>query len=66
MSMAPATPADLFIANDASLNLEPGGLHIMCVGLVEPLVEGETVLLELTFDTSGVITFEVPVEQREG
>lgn len=66
MSMAPATPADLFIANDASLILEPGGLHIMCVGLVEPLVEGETVLLELTFDTSGVITFEVPVEQREG
>lgn len=66
MSMAPASAADLFIANDASLNLEPGGLHVMCVGPREPLVEGETVQLELTFDKSGVITFDVPIEQREG
>ena len=66
MSMAPATAADLFIANDASLNLEPGGLHVMCVDPIEPFVEGETVQLELTFDKSGVITFDVPIESRQG
>lgn len=41
--------------------LEPGGLHIMVLDLVEPLVVGDTFELTLTFEEAGdiVVTAEV-------
>lgn len=44
-----------------SVTLEPGGLHIMFMGLNTALAEGETVPLTLTFARAGTITIDMPV-----
>ena len=41
--------------------LEPGGDHVMLMGLREPLKEGETFPLTLTFENAGEVTVEVMV-----
>ena len=47
----------------ATLELKPGGKHIMLVGLVNPLAPGETYQLTLNFERAGPITIEVPVRE---
>ena len=48
-----------------SVSFEPGGLHVMLIGLKQPLVGGESFPLTLGFDEAG--TIEVTVEiTREG
>jgi len=42
--------------------LQPGGLHIMLMGLTTPLVEGDSFPLTLTFEKAGSIEVEVKVE----
>ena len=49
------------IAPGAPTVLEPGGLHIMLIGLEEKLVEGATLPLSLTFEEAGTIDLEVPI-----
>ena len=63
-SMEPADASDLLIAPGQNMTFEPLGLHVMCVGLAEPLVEGAPVSLELTFAETGAFVTEVTVEQR--
>ena len=46
------------------LALAPGGLHIMLVGLAQPLKAGEHFPLTLTFEKAGAVTVDVPVEAR--
>ncbi|MEE9416975.1 MAG: copper chaperone PCu(A)C [Acidimicrobiales bacterium] len=64
MSMDPADPFDLTVNDGDQLVLEPGGLHVMCIGVSEPFAEGEEISLELTFAQHGVIRVQAPVEQR--
>lgn len=52
----------LEIGPDRPATLQPGGLHLMLMGLEQTLVEGETVSLELTFERAG--TVEVDAEIR--
>jgi hypothetical protein len=49
MRMRPL-PEGLAIAGGETVELKPGGLHLMLVGLRHPLVQGESVPLTLTFD----------------
>lgn len=42
--------------------LEPGGLHIMLLGLTQELVEGERFPMTLTFEQAGEIEVEVVIE----
>ncbi len=63
-SMAPADATDTQLDPGESLVMEPLGLHVMCIGLEEPLVEGTPVDLEMTFDGAGAFETEVAVEQR--
>jgi len=42
-------------------HLAPGGLHIMLIGLQEPLVRGERFPLTLTFENAGPLEIAVPV-----
>jgi len=44
------------------LMLKRGGEHVMLMGLTDPLEQGGTVTLELTFEKAGVITVDVPVD----
>lgn len=41
--------------------LQPGGFHLMFMQLNQPLVEGETVSVTLTFETAGEVTLDLPV-----
>ncbi len=45
-----------------TVQLAPGGLHVMFMKLKAPLVEGDTVKVELTFEKAGTATVELPVE----
>lgn len=47
-----------------TVRLEPGGLHLMCVGVREPLVEGDTFTVVLEPRASASLTVEVAVEDR--
>lgn len=51
------------VSADAPAELAPGGHYIMLIGLAEPLQEGETVPLTLTFEKAGEITLDVPVSK---
>lgn len=42
--------------------LQPGGLHVMFLGLHKPLKEGETFPLTLTFEKAGAMTVDVTVK----
>ena len=64
MSMAPAGPDDLEVPPKESLIMGPGGLHIMCMGLTEPVVAGQEVDLAVRFEQAGTITTEAKVESR--
>jgi periplasmic copper chaperone A len=46
------------------VTLEPGGLHVMCMNVTEPLEVGDTVDLELEFAEAGTVA--VTAEIREG
>ena len=50
--------------------LEPGGLHVMLIGLKQPLAAGESFPMTLTFEQAGEVTVEVSVEaigsERDG
>jgi hypothetical protein len=47
-----------------SVSIEPGGLHIMLIGLKQPLVEGETFPMHLTFEKAGGIDITVHVQGK--
>lgn len=64
MSMAEATREQLTVAAGSSIALEPGGLHVMCLGMSAPLVVGESVDITLTFERAGDRALEVVIEQR--
>ncbi len=49
----------------SSIELAPGGLHIMLVNLGRDLPVGDTFLLTLQFQRAGDITFEIGVKQLE-
>lgn len=54
-------PEGLVIPAGQSVTLEPGGLHIMLTGLLQPLVRNETVPLTLTFAKAGTIEVTLTV-----
>jgi periplasmic copper chaperone A len=49
----------------ASLVFEPGGTHLMLVGLGDALATGEQLLLTLEFDRAGPVDVLVPVSAAD-
>jgi len=49
------------ITDRTTTKLQPGGLHVMFIGLHEPLKEGETFPLSLTFEHAGTVEVTVSV-----
>lgn len=49
-----------------TVTLEPGGLHVMLMGLQGPLEEGGALPLTLVFERSGDIEVSLSVEPRRG
>lgn len=58
-SMAPT--GEITIPPGENVALEPGGLHAMLMKLLEPMTEGESFPLTLTFSDGGEATVEVPI-----
>lgn len=50
----------LSVARGATLEMKPGGIHLMLTGLSAPLREGEQIAVTLQFEDAGSVT--VPVE----
>lgn len=47
-----------------SISLEPGGYHVMLIGLKEQLQAGQTITLTLTFEKAGQITVQAEVREE--
>jgi periplasmic copper chaperone A len=61
MKMRPLAALD--IPAGQSVTLKPGGMHIMLIGLVKALHQGQSFPLTLTFAKAGTRTVEVEVEK---
>lgn len=59
MRMAPAGPVT--VPARGSVTLEPGGLHVMLLGLKRDLMEGTTIPLTLELKQAGAVALDVPV-----
>lgn len=57
--MSPAGQVE--IAAGSSINLEPGGLHIMLMKLKQPVKKGDSISMTLLFENAGPIDVVVPV-----
>jgi hypothetical protein len=53
--------AELVVPAGGSVRLEPGGQHLMLIGLKAPMVPGTTVALSLRFAEAGTVAIDVPV-----
>lgn len=61
MKMRPV--AAIEVKPGSKTELKPGGLHVMLIGLVKPLVEGEAVSLTLTFEKAGRVDVKAMVRK---
>lgn len=59
MKMEPVEQVDL--PPGGTLEMKPGGLHIMLIGLVAPLKQDGEIQLTLRFEKAGDVTVKVPV-----
>ncbi len=59
MRMKAAGPLE--IPAMGTLEMKPGGYHIMFMGLKQPLKEGDTLDVTLTFEKAGQVVVKVPV-----
>ena len=60
MTMRPVPSIELQAGR--SVTLEPGGMHLMLIGLKKPLKDGMRVPTTLTFERAGSIAVELAVE----
>jgi hypothetical protein len=65
MKMRPVAGQRLEIPAGGKVELKPGGLHIMLLGLKEKLEVGKTVEIKLKFEKSGEQTLMVEVRSGE-
>ena len=54
------------IPAEGTYALEPGGSHIMLMGLDQPIVAGEEVTFTLTFSDDSTVEFTAPVKDYSG
>ncbi len=60
MRMRPVEAID--VPAGGTVALKPGGLHVMLMGLTQPLSQGSTVDVTLTFEKAGKVTVPVAVQ----
>ena len=61
MKMRPVSAIDL--KPGASVTLKPGGMHLMLMDLKQPLKQGESFPLALTFEKAGTVEANVKVQK---
>ena len=63
MSMAPVEDGVVIPAGETVV-LEPGGLHVMCMGIVEPLTAGDSVDVDLSFASGETTTVSADIRDE--
>jgi len=63
MKMAPVPNGVVDIPNGETVKFEPGGLHVMLMGLTAPLTAGESFAATLHFRNAGDIAVTVSVQE---
>ena len=53
------------IPKKKEISLTPGGMHIMLIDLVQPLIEGESFPLTLHFEKEGDVSITVPIMEPD-
>ena len=48
----------LIIPAGVAVELKPGGLHVMMMGVTAPFKKGDTVSIDLTFKKAGVVAVD--------
>ena len=61
MMMRPAGPVEL--PAQSSVELKPGSLHIMLIGLKNDLNTGGTITVTLHFEKADPLTLEIPIQE---
>jgi len=64
MRMRLAEPELLEIPSGGTLEMIPGGLHVMCINPPTPFAMGETLSLTVVFERAGNFEITTPVENR--
>jgi hypothetical protein len=64
MRMRLADPELLVISSGDRLEMTPGGLHVMCIGLAEPFERGDGIELTVFFEAAGGVSATATVENR--
>ena len=59
-------PGGFPVPANGTVELKPGGFHIMLMNLTEPLEAGDSVELELTFEKAGTVKVTAPVQAAPG
>ncbi len=54
----------LIVAPGHEVELQPGGLHIMLIGLTREIKEGDTIEFKLAFESGASLTVSAPVKKR--
>ena len=57
---------DIAVPAGGSVELKPGGLHLMFMGIKAPLAAGETVPVKLKFAKAGEVEVKMPVNAMGG
>ncbi len=53
--------SEVEVAAGGTLEMKPGGLHVMLMGLIAPLKQGETIEMTLRFEKTGDFKVTVPI-----
>lgn len=65
-TMSMVEQSDFVLASEAQLELAPGGMHVMVMGLTERLVEGDEFEVTFVFEHAGEVTATVEVRAVDG
>ena len=65
MQMSPVK-GGISIPAKGMASLQPGGFHLMVIGLDGPVKKGETITFELTFEKAGKVLVQAAAEMRLG
>ena len=60
MRMRPVN--DIPVPANGEVSLQPGGLHLMLIGLARPLNDGQSIPVSLRFERAGEVTVELAVQ----
>jgi periplasmic copper chaperone A len=60
MRMRPVN--DIPVPANGEVTLQPGGLHLMLIGLTQPMNAGQTIPVTLRFERAGEVTIQLAIQ----